>query len=170
MNSSFRSYLPLLCVLVLLTGCGLSGEGGCRMPARFEESVLGSQAPNFTLPDLDGNSTELSALVAEKPVLLIFWATWCPTCVEEIPVLNEWTAKYPGLKIIGINVQEPAERVKEFSRSQGILYPVLLDQEGEVAQRFGLVGIPASVLILPDGRIAYYGFSLPRNVDRFIQE
>ncbi len=84
--------------------------------------------------------------------------------------MNEWVEKYPGLQIVGINVQEPAERVKAFAEKEKLLYPILLDQEAEVAHQYGLVGIPASILTTRGGRIIYYGFALPRNIERLIQE
>ena len=133
------------------------------------ERLLGNQAPDFTLPNLKGEKVQLSKLTSEKPVMLVFWATWCPTCNEEIPVLNQWVHLYPGLQIVGINVQESPERVRMFTEKNKFQYPVLLDKEGEVAEQYGLVGIPASVLIAKGGKIIYYGFSLPQNVDQLIK-
>ncbi|MBI2166901.1 MAG: TlpA family protein disulfide reductase [Candidatus Omnitrophica bacterium] len=162
----------ILLLLIFQASCDFSPAGsGCRAPFTASSGpFLGSEAPNFTLPDLSGEPVELARLFNEKPVLIIFWATWCPTCREEIPVLNEWIKKYPHLQILAVNVQEPAERVRAFAEKEGIRYPVVLDQEAEVAVQYGLVGVPASILIARGGRILYYGFALPRHVDRLIQE
>ena len=160
-------------VLLILTlgSLAASNEGGCQ-PQWISPSsrMLGTQAPNFTLPALKGEKVELSTITAEKPVLLIFWATWCPTCVEEIPTLNEWHQKYKNLAIFGINVQESNERVKVFKKKKKMLYPILLDGEGEVAGQFGLVGIPAAILLAKGGKIIYFGFSLPQNIEQIIKE
>lgn len=134
------------------------------------ERFLGTQAPNFVLPNLAGEKVELAAVVSQKPVLLVFWATWCPTCKEEIPLLNEWNGKYPGLKILGINVEESPERVKTFADKYKIRYEVLLDQEGQTTQEYGLVGVPSSILLAKGGKVIYYGFSLPENIGSLIQE
>jgi peroxiredoxin len=130
--------------------------------------LLGSEAPNFVLPNLEGEKVELAQMIKEKPVLLVFWATWCPTCLEEIPTLNEWTKKFPQLKILGINVQESMEQIKPFASKRGVNYPVLLDQQAEVAELYGLIGIPAAIVVAKGGRIIYYGFSLPENIEGLI--
>ncbi len=138
------------------------------MPPSPSDQFLGNQAPNFTLSNLNSEKVELAGVTSQKPTLLVFWATWCPTCNEEIPVLKEWHKKFPGLQILSIDVEEPAERVKTFAKKKEIPYPVLLDLEGNVAHQYGLVGIPASVLIAKGGRVLYYGFSLPENIDQLI--
>ena len=154
-----RSFVLSIFLTVLLAGC--SPYAG--------ERLLGNQAPDFTLSNLKGEKVQLSKLTSEKPVMLVFWATWCPTCNEEIPILNQWVPLYPGLQIVGINVQESPERVRMFTEKKKFQYPVLLDEEGGVAEQYGLVGIPASVLIAKGGKIIYYGFSLPQNVDQLIK-
>ena len=130
--------------------------------------LLGSEAPNFVLPNLQGEKIELAQVVKEKPVLLVFWATWCPTCLEEIPTLNEWTKKIPQLQILGINVQESLEQIKPFASKRGMNYAVLLDREADVAEQYGLIGIPAAIMVAKGGRIIYYGFSLPENIESLI--
>ena len=151
------------CVLlgITLASCAPSPGG---------EQLLGSEAPNFTLPDLAGNKVELASLVHEKPTMLVFWATWCPSCNEEIPILNQWSERYPHLQILAVNVEESGNRVRAFAKKKQIRYPVLLDEKGEVAQLYGLVGIPASVLLAKGGRVIYYGFSLPANVEKLISQ
>ena len=159
-----------LLIAIALGSCGPSGGGGCGSAwVPTENRLLGGQAPNFALPTVDGEKKELASLVQQKPTLLVFWATWCPTCKEEIPTLNEWSKKYPALQILGINVQESRERVKAFTKRQKMTYPILLDEEGETAQRYGLVGIPASVLLAKGGQVIYFGFALPENIDQLVQ-
>lgn len=162
----------ILILLLLLGSCGSQpGGGGCASSwAPPGQTLLGAQAPNFILSSLSGEKIELMSLVRQKPTLLVFWATWCPSCAEEIPILNEWTEKYPGLHILGVNVQEPAERIRAFAEKHKIRYPIVFDQEGEVAHQYGLVGIPAAILVSKGGQIIYYGFSLPKNIDQLIAD
>jgi len=164
--------LALSFLLILALGsCSPSTDGGCRSQwAPSASRLLGAQAPNFVLPNLAGEKVELASLTGKKPTLLVFWATWCPTCKEEIPILNEWSQKFPDLTILGIDVQESRERVQAFAQKQKIQYPILLDEEGEVAQQYGLVGIPAAILLAKGGKVIYYGFALPRNIERLIEE
>lgn len=158
--SRIRPFVFCFLWAALLTSCGPSPG----------ERLLGNQAPDFSLPNLSKEEVELSKLVQEKPTMLVFWATWCPTCNEEIPVLNQWVDRYPGLQIVAVNVQESPERVRAFAKKKKIRYSILLDEEGEVAQQYGLVGIPASVLLAKGGKVIYYGFSLPQNVEPLIKE
>lgn len=159
-----------LSLALLLGSCG-SSSGGCQgLISPPTHPILGTQAPNFVLPGLDGKAVDLATVVNQKPTLLVFWATWCPTCIEEIPVLNEFTNTYPGLQVLAVNVEEPRERVLAFSQKREIRYPIVLDEEGEVAQAYGLVGIPASLLLAKGGRVIYYGFTLPRNIEQLIKE
>lgn len=165
-----KIYFPFA-ILWLFASCSFLPGGGCQSPfSSGAGPLLGSEAPNFVLPNLAGEAVELSDFVLEKPTLLVFWATWCPTCREEIPILNEWAEQFPDLQIVGVNVQEPLERVKPFAEKEGIHYPILLDREAEVAHQYGLVGIPAVILIAKGGKILYYGFALPRNIERLIKE
>ena len=129
----------------------------------------GTAAPDFSLDTAgEPRKVTLSEVVGGNPVLLVFWASWCPACREEIPVLNEWYRTWSprGLKILSVNVEEPPAAVLKFSKQQKIEYPVLLDREGETANRFGLVGLPAAILLAKGGKILYYGFSLP-NLERY---
>ena len=162
----------LLILLLLLGSCGSSQPGGGCVSswAPPGQELLGNQAPNFTLSSLSGEKVELAGLAQKKPTLLVFWATWCPSCVEEIPILNEWSEKYPGLQILGVNVQEPLKRVQAFAQKRKIRYPIVLDGAGEVAQQYGLVGIPAAILLSKGGKVIYYGFTLPQNIEQLIQE
>ena len=136
--------------------------------------LVGAQAPDFTLPLLSSGTAKLtlSEVSREHPVLLVFWASWCPSCVEEIPVLNDWYREWTpkGLKILGINVEEPRSQLSAFVKAQPIDYPVLLDEKGEVAEHYGLVGLPAAVVLAKGGKIIYYGFTLPRDMQHLLNK
>ena len=171
MKTIYRSLALALFAGLLLGNAASQTGGGCGAPwiPSSGGQLVGSPAPNFTLPDLAGNQVELENLTNKKPTLLVFWATWCPSCVEEIPTLNDWKKRYPEMEILGVNVEEPLERVQKFSEKVGFQYPVVLDEDGEVAQQYDLVGVPATVLIAKGGRIIYYGYTLPQNIEPLIQ-
>ena len=166
--SRLKPFLLVLLLSFLGVNCG-SPYGGCSgSRSASSGQLLGSEAPNFVLSNLKGEKVELAQVVKEKPALLVFWATWCPTCLEEIPTLNEWAKKFPQLQILGINVQESMAHIKSFASKRGMKYPVLLDEQADVAEQYGLIGIPAAILVAKGGRIIYYGFSLPENVEGLI--
>lgn len=132
-----------------------------------------TQAPDFSLPSLDQTqgTVSLADYSKEGPVLLVFWATWCPTCREEIPHLNRLHEKNKNgsLKILSVNVEEKAGHVRQFIVNHPVQYPVLLDLEGEVAERYGLTGLPAVLVLAKDRKIVYYGFSIPKDLDELIK-
>jgi len=155
-------------LLTLTVGCDSGSVPGC-FPARIAPR---GTAPDFELSTLENpkNTVRLSEVYAENPVLLIFWATWCPPCVEEIPLLNEWHERYQGrgLKILGVNVQERREELLDFRKKFPIDYPVVLDAEGALISSYGLVGLPVSVFVAKGGEILYYGFGLPVNIEELL--
>lgn len=116
--------------------------------------VVGDIAPDLELPTLDGEQVRLSALRG-KVVLLNFWATWCGPCRKEIPHLQRFHEKYPEdrFALIGVTDEKP-EEVRQFLDERGITYPSLIDKSHEVFHLYGVTGIPMTVAIGPDGKIA----------------
>ncbi|MBI2094804.1 MAG: TlpA family protein disulfide reductase [Candidatus Omnitrophica bacterium] len=147
------------CLLVLITGCGGSdGSGEAVSSRRLTEDQY------FTLRNLEGEAVRFDeVLEGKKAVLLNFWATWCPPCREEIPDLVELQARRGGdsFTVLGVDVGESAAKVRAFSEKMGINYPLLLDDDMEVARAYGVVGIPTSLLVASDGMIVgeYHGYT-----------
>ncbi len=125
---------------------------GCSASPVTTKPVAKIAVPDFTLPDLSGNQVTLSSFKGKSPVLLTFWATWCPYCIEEMPNLVRLQKKYGDkIKILAIDIQEPRARVISFARNRNIDLTILLDEEGDVSAAFGLVGVPTLVLIDKEG-------------------
>lgn len=118
---------------------------------------VGQKAPDFELKDAKGRSFKLSDFKGNL-VLLNFWATWCPPCVEEIPsmdALNQ-SLKAKKFSMIAVSVDESWAVVKDFwsqvSRPPGFL--VVLDQKGrDVASKYGVFKFPETFAISPEGEI-----------------
>lgn len=119
-----------------------------------KKDVRQEKAPDFTLNDLQGRKFKLSENKG-KPVLLVFGATWCPYCREEIPQLKNIYAKYvkKGLVLVNIDIEESRQRVLAFANKYKLPYRVLLDIKADVARSYGVQGIPMQVLIGRDGTI-----------------
>jgi|KBSSwiS6_1023812.scaffolds.fasta_scaffold03143_3 thiol-disulfide isomerase/thioredoxin len=111
---------------------------------------------NFTLKDASNHDVSL-AQYKGKVLVIDFWATWCGPCKVEIPHFIEFQEKYgkAGLQIVGISVDDTADKLAPYIRDMKMNYPVLqgLDHD-EVQDAYGpIVGIPVSVMISRDGKI-----------------
>jgi thiol-disulfide isomerase/thioredoxin len=112
----------------------------------------GQEAPDFTLKDASGRSWSLRSLRG-RPVLLNFWATWCPPCVEEMPSLENLSRRIGDrLTVITVSVDEDWETVKKFFPG-GTSLSVLLDRDKEVPKRYGTEKYPETFLIDSAGRL-----------------
>jgi cytochrome c biogenesis protein CcmG/thiol:disulfide interchange protein DsbE len=136
----------------------------------------GKRAPDFALPRVDGSGTLALASLRGKVVLLDFWATWCPPCLQMLPTMDALYGDFHprGVEFVGINSDGPgatADDVREFLRRRPIPYPVVLD-EGEVGGRYDVTGLPHFVVLGRDGGISrvFFGMTsraeLARALDR----
>ncbi|VAW89280.1 hypothetical protein MNBD_GAMMA18-1752 [hydrothermal vent metagenome] len=118
------------------------------------EPVLGT-APTFTLQDLAGEKQPL-AQWRGKLIMLNFWATWCGPCRAEMPGMERLWQRYrdEGLVVIAVSVDEGmARRVAKFIEILKLSYPILLDVEGIVSDRYQVSALPHSFLIDGDGKL-----------------
>jgi peroxiredoxin len=114
--------------------------------------LVGSPAPEIVLKDLQGRDVKLSDLRG-KVVLVNFWATWCKPCKEEMPAMQASYDKLrdKGFVVLAVNELEDTARVAEHIRTHGHTFEVVMDHNNQVANMYGVVGLPASFLIDPQG-------------------
>ncbi len=149
----WRGTVGLLIALALVGGCrrsaAPSGSGG---EAETTTLSSGDVAPDFEAADLGGATVKLSALDG-RVRLLDFWATWCPPCQAEIPMLNDLHEQYgaAGLSILALS-DENAQVVKEFAAEKRMAYTNLVDTSA-VAERYGVLGLPTAFLVDRQGKI-----------------
>jgi peroxiredoxin len=123
------------------------------------------KAPDVNLKSPAGESVSLGAFIGKKPVLLVFWASWCTICNDEISLLKKLNAD--RFKVIAVNEGESAWKTRRFIAMNDIGYQVVLDPEGSVAQAFQVPGVPACAIIDKSGLIVYRGLGLPENIDSY---
>ncbi len=118
--------------------------------------LLGKPAPLFKLPLLGGGEFDL-AQEKGRVVVLDFWATWCGPCVKSLPALIEVLSAFPSdkVKLIGANQGEGGEVVRRFLDARNLKLTVAMDGNTSVARQFGVDGIPHTVIIGPDGKVAW---------------
>ena len=112
----------------------------------------GFRAPDFTLTTLAGETVTLSDLRG-RPVLINFWATWCPPCRAEMPAIQAAYERYApqGLVVLGVDMAESPNVVAAFVERFGIRFPIPLDRDGRVATQYRVRAIPTSFFVDREG-------------------
>jgi peroxiredoxin len=115
-----------------------------------------TQAPDFTLKDWSGRETSLSSLKGSV-VLVNFWATWCSTCVVEVPSMERLVGRMKGkpFRLLAVSVDDDWATVRKYF-AKGTPLEVLLDKERKVPTLWGTEKFPESFLVDKDGNIRYY--------------
>ncbi len=155
-----RRSLLIVCLLALtLGGCGNLTPAG---------PYEGLAAPSFVAPRADGGSLSLSKLQG-KPVVLVFWASWCGPCRYEVPHVN---ALYKGVgdtaHVLGVNAGEDPNTVNEAIAAMGIEYPVVLDANGAIVRAYEAHSLPLVLVLDPEGRVRYRGNTWPSRIHAFV--
>jgi peroxiredoxin len=116
-------------------------------------SQAGAPAPDFELFSLEGSSKHLSDF-AGHPILINYWATWCPPCREELPLIQDRLDRYsPDLVVLTINAGEEIETVRNYIEHENFSFQVLLDPEWKAEALYGIYAYPTTVFIDRDGLI-----------------
>lgn len=115
-------------------------------------SLAGKPAPDFEVRGAYGGRVELSSYRGQ-PLLVVFWTTSCGICRYALPVIDRIGAEYPGLEILAVNIGD-AEGAREFVSESRLRLNCAVDESGEVAQRYGVRGVPKLVMIGRDGKVS----------------
>lgn len=140
----------LVCAVIILFAL-LSGRGKARI---IKE---GDAAPSFTLQTTKQETFALSDYRG-KVVLVHFWATWCPPCVEELPQLEKLYRSLQGkdLEILAVSVDDNADRsVTPFLAKHKVSFPVLFDPGGVVARKYGTIKFPETYVLDRSGMVRF---------------
>jgi peroxiredoxin len=148
---------PRLSIVVLLLVGGLAAAAAfawLQMQATSAPGLLrpGSPAPEVNLPLLDGGTADL-AKERGKVVVLNFWATWCVPCRSEMPALQHVADDLQSERftLFEVDLQEDAATIEPFRQQLGLRMLILLDNDGEVTQRYGVRALPSTFLIDQQG-------------------
>lgn len=111
------------------------------------------QFPKVSLLNLQQQPIELKQFLG-KPTVINLWASWCPPCRREMPVLSEAQKKYPNVKFVFINQNEDAVTVQNYLQQNSLqLDEVLLDTNGSTAQKMGMFGLPSTLFFDAQGKL-----------------
>lgn len=136
----------LVLLIVLATAVAvLSPSAGLR---------IGQPAPDFTLESFDGQRLRLADL-SGSVVVLNFWASWCVTCAEEAPLLEQLWQNYRqrGVLVIGVDYMDTPAAARAYLERHGITYPNGPDRGGRIARLYRVTGVPETLVIDRQGRV-----------------
>jgi peroxiredoxin len=127
-----------------------------QIPGQTGVALVGHMAPDFELKTLDGEKVKLSDLRG-KPVMLNFWATWCPPCRHELPTVAKLNSEFAskGLMVFGVN-DEGKMTAKRYLYKEQLELPTLDDSDERAHRLYGIRAIPMVFIIDKDGKIAHY--------------
>lgn len=135
------------------------------VPCLVSAVQQGEQLVPFKGTDLDGKPIDLAQIVGHKPIMLVFWASWCPSCKTEVPKINQLAEKYRsrGMEFIAVNVgyNDSVERAQAFARKTGMTYPAIFDGSGKITERYKLQGVPTIIIADKKGVIRFRNFATP---------
>lgn len=137
-------------------------------------SAVYAQDIDFSLPDIDGVKHTLSDYRG-KWVVVNYWATWCPPCLDELPELDAFHSRHKGKDalVLGVNMEDiPLDKLREFVDEHFINYPVLLGGDREETAFGPLPGLPVTYLISPAGEVAasHLGRVDAASIEEFIRD
>ena len=116
---------------------------------------VGDTAPDFTLPSLGAGSISLREH-RRQVVLVNFWATWCPPCVEETPSLEKFAeqVRNQGVTVISVSVDQDGDTLQRFATEYHLSFAIARDPDQAVASRYGTFKFPETYILDRDGRVA----------------
>jgi peroxiredoxin len=148
---SKTNVVKVLVLLLILGGAAIFALR-LRQPRPVD---VGERAPDFTLPTLNRSSLSLHDF-SRHVVVLNFWATWCPPCVEETPGLEKFAEqmRLEGVAVVGVSVDQDVAVLETFAAQQHLSFPIGRDPDRSVANRYGTFQFPETYIIDQDGRVA----------------
>ena len=134
---------------------------------------IGSAAPPAKVYTLDGKEADLAQYIGKVPIVMEFWAIWCPNCKELEPTLLSAAKKYGGqVKFLGIavSVNESPEKVKAFVEKHGLPGEQFFDTKGNASGAYDAPATSYVVVINKAGKVVYTGLGGKQNLEAAIKK
>lgn len=142
-----KNWMVVAALVLAATACSGNSSGGSKSGTNATAQV-GQAAPDWSDPLVVGSGSLTMAQLRGRPVFMDFFATWCPPCNAEAPMVNAAYKMYgpQGLQVIGVDVQENAQKAKQFVDQHQLTYPAVVDS-GTLSDQYRINGMPVGVFI-----------------------
>jgi thiol-disulfide isomerase/thioredoxin len=161
-----KTVLSAVCMVGLLSAAGV---------ARAQDSgiEIGATAPAAAVETLDGKAANLSQFIGKKPVLMEFWATWCPNCKELEPTMQAMNTKY-GSKIafvgVAVSVNQNPALARKYVDKHKLTWTQLYDTKGTATEAYDVPATSYVVLVDKNGKVVYTGVGGKQDLEKAIQK
>ena len=154
MHSSRNRLVSVLIGVLLIAGGVIGLLLAVSQSAQLPGTPVAAPLPDVTVTTLGGEAVNLADLRG-RPLLINFWATWCPPCREEMPALERIERKWAerGAAVVVINFEEDEETIRRYLAENGLSLPVFQDSSGEVAQILDITYLPTTLFVDSTGVI-----------------
>ena len=153
MKTSYWIVLGVAALMAVIIGADLLGGGTLPLGGQAELTKDQGPAPDFAVKIIDGRKVSLRDFKG-KPLIINFWASWCPPCREETPLLVETAKRYKGrVKFLGIVFQDTVANVRQFYSEFGVPYPSAIDPTEAASRAYKITGVPETFFIDAKGHL-----------------
>jgi thiol-disulfide isomerase/thioredoxin len=159
-KQNIYTWAAVAAVMLLIAGAiwWLSGDKPAAPQGEMPTKRLfaGDRMPNVAWNDLQGGVVRISDFEG-KPLLINAWATWCPPCKAEMPMLEQFYLTYQaqGLVVLAVDSGEEVEQVNTFLGQNAFTFPIAIDTSGETLNRLGVRSLPTTIVVGRDGTVKH---------------
>ncbi len=131
----------------------------------FAQRAGNKLQPFAATTTMAGKTINMQEMIGTRPIMLVFWASWCANCLHEVPRINQLKKIYgkQGMKFIGINVgrNDSKTRAALFIKKTGMTYPVIFDHDSKIIRQYRIIAVPTIIMADRNGIIVYRGHGIP---------
>lgn len=156
-----------------MTTAGIFAVAAAAMLPVSAKAVKGETAPDFTGTALDGRKVTLSQFRGKNPVLLSFYADFCPPCRKDFEHLKGLDEKLgaKGLKIVSVSMDDDRAAAENIPKATGVRFPVIFDPGSSIGRKYGVQALPHTVIVDRAGKVHTEIIGLePAKVDRALEQ
>jgi thiol-disulfide isomerase/thioredoxin len=160
----------------VVLGAALVSLGATRLVAQDEETLgiaLGATPPSVQIEDLDGKPVDLSTYVGKRPVLVEFWATWCPLCKALLPRMEAVHRTYGDrvqFLVVAVAVNQSKSVIRRHQADHPMPFPILWDTNGRATRAFQAPSTSYVVVLDAKGKVVYTGSGSDQDIEGAVKK